>query len=762
MGTGNGVIRRFAVPTSPTYRGPTVFMYPHLINKIASYTSMNTEMFSATEDVAPEEYNEDIARYYEIISELQKVKHEVSDKSKRNHYLNKWVQELDNKIGLLVNHRISLEELTNICTKQKEMPESVRADQRHQLYSNLFYLLQTSPSYVATLTRAASLEEIDALLETVMFSLYGNQYEEREEHLLLAMFHLALTREIQNAQDLGTLMRNNSAMTRMMTTYTRRPPGKNYVKTFFAEQLEELATLEDSLEINSIKVLEELRHKRGEKQVRRGTQAEADADTEVQKIVQQRMKTLENHITRFLSTMYSSINRVPYGIRFLCKAIKNLVGERFPSITSDTTTIMVGGFFYLRFINPIITAPHAPSINILSKTPTINGRRALTLLAKTLQTISNLATTREAYMKSLEPFLFAKHDAIKEFIRNLCQVPDFHQQLEMEAFLALSKRQINLELRWKEISNIHQLLLTYHEKLVGEDPDKLSIILDELKARINPQDFIVNSETLIQLPLESYWPDSPENSIFSLDNAENAYKFSILLLSKIFKAVPHCLQEKDLESALMKARRSENDEVAALTEIAIKKIRPLFENEENSEEFRRKMFTDVKADIPTIEQLIEQNSEELIDLKYIYDDLISVEHSLTEKFDAYEQYLVQVRKAATPNTSLENSQSHMSSTKVHKFPFSQLYRDGVILDVSEVPEKRRNNLYFLLSVEDAGVFKIAVHYEGRDNEIASHSFGLEELLEHQYLQNPILSDLEFVNLNAKNLLLLIYRTFSMK
>ena len=43
-------------------------------------------------------------------------------------------------------------------------------------------------------------------------------------------------------------------MTRMMTTYTRRPPGKNYVKNFFSTQLEELATLEDSLEINSIKV----------------------------------------------------------------------------------------------------------------------------------------------------------------------------------------------------------------------------------------------------------------------------------------------------------------------------------------------------------------------------------------------------------------------------------------------------------------------------------------------------------------------------
>ena len=32
--------------------------------------------------------------------------------------------------------------------------------------------------------------EIDALLQTVMFTIYGNQYESREEHLLLTMFQV--------------------------------------------------------------------------------------------------------------------------------------------------------------------------------------------------------------------------------------------------------------------------------------------------------------------------------------------------------------------------------------------------------------------------------------------------------------------------------------------------------------------------------------------------------------------------------------------
>ena len=36
--------------------------------------------------------------------------------------------------------------------------------------------------------------EIDQLLQTVMFTIYGNQYESREEHLLLTMFQVASTR----------------------------------------------------------------------------------------------------------------------------------------------------------------------------------------------------------------------------------------------------------------------------------------------------------------------------------------------------------------------------------------------------------------------------------------------------------------------------------------------------------------------------------------------------------------------------------------
>lgn len=59
-----------------------------------------------------------------------------------------------------------------------------------QQYGNLFFLLQSEPRHIASLCRLVSLSEIDTLLQTVMFTLYGNQYESREEHLLLTMFQV--------------------------------------------------------------------------------------------------------------------------------------------------------------------------------------------------------------------------------------------------------------------------------------------------------------------------------------------------------------------------------------------------------------------------------------------------------------------------------------------------------------------------------------------------------------------------------------------
>jgi len=76
-------------------------------------------------------------------------------------------------------------------------------DRRMQQYGNLFFLLQSEPRHIASLCRLVSLTEIDTLLQTVMFTLYGNQYESREEHLLLTMFQVCTAYSVDPSTEMG-------------------------------------------------------------------------------------------------------------------------------------------------------------------------------------------------------------------------------------------------------------------------------------------------------------------------------------------------------------------------------------------------------------------------------------------------------------------------------------------------------------------------------------------------------------------------------
>jgi hypothetical protein len=82
-------------------------------------------------------------------------------------------------------------EVASTLEDQDQLQSTALDDRKMQQYGNLFFLLQSEPRHTAQLCRLVSLAEIDTLLQTVMFTLYGNQYESREEHLLLTMFQVS-------------------------------------------------------------------------------------------------------------------------------------------------------------------------------------------------------------------------------------------------------------------------------------------------------------------------------------------------------------------------------------------------------------------------------------------------------------------------------------------------------------------------------------------------------------------------------------------
>ena len=117
------------------------------------------------------------------------------------------MDELDEKIKMLISKRISLEEVQSSLRPHRRKGKGGAGDARvpllsadaKKLYGELFYLLLSKPRYLASLTRLVKPGETETFMQAVVLTLYGDQYETREERSLLLLFQQVLMEEFKGA-----------------------------------------------------------------------------------------------------------------------------------------------------------------------------------------------------------------------------------------------------------------------------------------------------------------------------------------------------------------------------------------------------------------------------------------------------------------------------------------------------------------------------------------------------------------------------------
>lgn len=69
-------------------------------------------------------------------------------------------------------------------------------------------------------------------------------------------------------------------------------------------------------------------------------------------------------------------------------------------------------------------------------------------------------------MAKLQPFVHQNRERINKFMLDLCEVQDFYESLEMDNYVALSKRDLELSITLHEVYSMHGLLEKYSGELV--------------------------------------------------------------------------------------------------------------------------------------------------------------------------------------------------------------------------------------------------------------------------------------------------------
>ena len=205
--------------------------------------------------------------------------------------------------------------------------------------------------------------------------------------------------EINNTNHVGTLFRANTLASKILTAYSRQV-GTPYLK----------ATLTPFLQAFSVT----------------GTEYEVDPsklppDTDPLP----NMERLLSITSQLFDSFISSIDQFPASLRSLCNYLYLNSESKF----ENSGHFAVGGFFFLRFIGPVLVSPEAFGLVPLDfVSPPL--RRTLILVSKILQTLANGIEfgSKEEYMISANTFITQRRPDLSTLIGLLSQelvVPSF-------------------------------------------------------------------------------------------------------------------------------------------------------------------------------------------------------------------------------------------------------------------------------------------------------------------------------------------------
>jgi len=611
-----------------------------------------------------------------------------------------------------------------------------------------------------------------------MFTLYGNQYDEYEEHLLLHMFQRVLQNEFSNTKNISGLLRANTALTRMMTTYTRRSPGQHYLKSTLTSVLKDITSQTNLvLEINPLKVYElmindyEATTGKITTLKRKPTPEEAAANQDVQKLIATRINQLGKITDEFISALINSMDEIPYGIRWICKQIRAFMSVYFPDAPESQACSMIGGFILLRFVNPAIVTPQAFMLVDTKLSPAT--RRNLTLLAKIMQNLANnvkFGGVKESYMDPLNVVLDRNRERMNTFLLSLTDVEELSTVGGIDKYIALGKTEtttINISLN--EMYFIHTLLQTHIQALQGIGENDSEVLRKILKDLGNaPKQLPRKENANVDLELDSSFKQQGSEKVYTADQTYTETKF---LLFMVMKSVPNSdLQfrtiEEFLDKALVVGRKKGNRKLVENIN-RIKENCKILETEGliSAQDDYSALRKDAAIEMLNHENLLKQAIADQERLSEVLQNIQKHHSFLQEQFDAYKQYLGNVRQQSVctgrgkTKSDKEKKKKDKKSKKDKKGPFkyshSQLEKDGIIIE-SEAPEDRRGSIYFSFSSTSPGEFEVSVMFGRRP--IAKMQLALDDLLERQHT-NELEYQTDFLKLNVNLLLHLLNKDF---
>ncbi|KAB5525981.1 hypothetical protein PHYPO_G00146450 [Pangasianodon hypophthalmus] len=766
--------------------------------------------------------------------DLMRLREEVITNIRSNQQLENDLNLMDIKIGLLVKNKITLQEVVShskkltkknkgelsnlmMMNKQKGGLKALSKEKRDKLeaYQYLFYLLQTNPTYLAKLIFQMPQNKSTKFMDSVIFTLYNYASNQREEYLLLKLFKTALQEEIKSKVDqIQEIVTGNPTVIKMVVSFNRGARGQNALRQILSPVVKEIMD-DKTLNIKTDPVdiykawVNQMESQTGEasKLPYDVTPEQAMSHEEVRNRLEASIKNMRTVTDKFLSAIIVSVDKIPYGMRFIAKVLKDTLNEKFPDATEDELLKIVGNLLYYRYMNPAIVAPDAFDIIDMSAGGqlTTDQRRNLGSIAKMLQHAASnkMFLGDNAHLNPINEYLTNSYQKFRRFFLAACDVPSLEDKFNVDQYsdlITVAKPVIYISIG--EIINTHTLLLDHQDAIAPEHNDPIHELLEDLGE-------VPTIESLIgENPLP---PDDPNKEMMGKTevsltltnkfdvpgeaNAETDAKTLLLntkrLIVDVIRFQPGetlseildtaATQEQEVEYQRAMQRRAIRD---AKTPEKMKQAKPVVDDsltlqgkkdkiksnlqrlaelgKVQPENRYQDLINDIAKDIRNQRRYRQRRKAELVKLQQTNTALNTKTSFYNVQIDYYNQYIKTCMDnlASKGKVSKKPGENKTKKSKQasQKYTAARLHEKGVLIEIEDLQTNQFKNVIFEISPSEVvGVFDIKAKFMGVHLETLMLEY--QDLLQLQYEGVAVMKLFDRATVNVNLLIFLLNKKF---
>uniref|UniRef100_A0A674ES37 IQ motif containing GTPase activating protein 1 n=1 Tax=Salmo trutta TaxID=8032 RepID=A0A674ES37_SALTR len=765
--------------------------------------------------------------------DLMRLREEVITNIRSNQQLENDLNLMDIKIGLLVKNKITLQEVVShsnkltkknkgelsnlmMMNKQRGGLKALSKEKRLKLeaYQYLFYLLQTNPTYLAKLIFQMPQNKSTKFMDSVIFTLYNYASNQREEYLLLKLFKTALQEEIKSKVDqIQEIVTGNPTVIKMVVSFNRGARGQNALRQILAPVVKEIMD-DKTLNIKTDPVdiykswVNQMETQTGEasKLPYEVTPEQAMSHEEVRTRLEASIKNMRMVTDKFLSAIIVSVDKIPYGMRFTSKVLKDTLHEKFPDATEDELLKIVGNLLYYRYMNPAIVAPDAFDIIDLSAGGqlTTDQRRNLGSIAKMLQHAASnkMFLGDNAHLNPINEYLSSSYQKFRRFFLAACDVPSLEDKFNVDQYsdlVTLQKPVIYISIG--EVINTHTLLLDHQDAIASEHNDPIHELLEDLGEVPTIESLIdekgtgdPNRETMgkteVSLTLANKF-DVPGEANAEMDARTLLLNTKRLIvdvirfqpgetLTEILEGAASPEQEVEYQRAMQ--RRAIRD---AKTPEKMKQAKPVVDDsltlqgkkdkirsnlqrlaelgKVHPENRYQDLINDIAKDIRNQRRYRQRRKAELVKLQQTNTALNSKTAFYNVQIDYYNQYIKTCMDNLASNKGKlskkpGDTKAKKSKQVSQKYTAARLHEKGVLIEIEDLQTNQFKNVIFEISPSEAvGVFDVKAKFMGVHLETLQLEY--QDLLQLQYEGVAVMKLFDRATINVNLLIFLLNKKF---